>query len=298
MNVDARRTAVRFCPMVDVMGRRQEMTSGNVHESTELAADLALARALADLDFSPRSTRLPVIQAEILHRFASGNGRTEVRRNTASRMVSFLGRPLPVAAFSIILCLVLVQCLTPGGIPAAGKAVGSYIVSTLRLGPRTTVKTVDDSQTPAPATLQGTRWRILTSIGSLTGIVRDGASSEVAHYRTVTDARRDAPGFRYLLPAFLPDGMQLSGVQLSPDKEFVVVTYLGQADRDVVFVARANGMQFVTGRGAVEKLTLDGIPAAWVDGRTLIWEKGGVSYAVGGKGLEKETAIRIAESVR
>jgi hypothetical protein len=49
----------------------------------------------------------------------------------------------------------------------------------------------------------------------------------------------------------------------------------------------------------MRRVRVAGAEAAWVDGGYgLVWEKGGVSFNVGGRKLVLSDAVRIAESLR
>ena len=50
--------------------------------------------------------------------------------------------------------------------------------------------------------------------------------------------------------------------------------------------------------GSVESVDFDGKPATWLNGHTLLWEAGGISYEVGGLDLDLAEALKIARSLR
>jgi hypothetical protein len=300
----ARTEAKRFCSAIDAMHAAHGAAFDWTQLPGELSNDLAVAHSLLALDFTPRSAQLPALQVRILGHLSSWDGKGFLGRSRSLpfRIAVDVRKPLPIAALSLGLILVLVQCLTPGGIPAAGKAVGHYITSTLKLGRATAVVTVDDARRPPRAPSKGIEWSIDTPIGSVSAEVPNGAPRDGWHYRTFAEARIGAPDFAFLSPSFVPDGYQLSGVLLSPDRDWLIATYTSQTDPDIVFVAHNDahgvGMRFFNGGDDVVKLSIGEAPAAWVGARSLVWEQGSASYGLGGKQLGQALAVRMAESFR
>ena len=47
----------------------------------------------------------------------------------------------------------------------------------------------------------------------------------------------------------------------------------------------------------IAEVSINGLPAAWVEGRSLSWVDGDVSYTLGVNGLSLDEAIRIVESL-
>ena len=48
----------------------------------------------------------------------------------------------------------------------------------------------------------------------------------------------------------------------------------------------------------IRPVEVNGMPAAWSEGRSLSWVEGDVSYTIGVDGLSLDEALRIAEVLR
>jgi hypothetical protein len=291
--MNEREDANRFCGAVD------DMLAGTTPNTSDHSSEFEVARVMIAMDFTPRSAHLPELQTQILENLSAWE---EKQRRVSSRpfplkIVLFLKKPLPLSALSLCLALVLVQCLTPGGIPAAAD----YMLSRLNIGRSTSIVIFDDSKMPPHAPAAGTQWRADTPMGGVFDEIRDGAPRDGWHFATFSEARANASAFAFLTPSFVPAGFQLSTVVFSPSKFWLVATYTSSADPDMALVAHDNaraGKVELTGHAgvSVEQLSMNGTPAAWVDGKSLVWEKGPVSYFLGGGNLTRETAVKMAES--
>jgi hypothetical protein len=66
---------------------------------------------------------------------------------------------------------------------------------------------------------------------------------------------------------------------------------LASADASAIVVSTATD-------GLLEEVAFDGRPAAWIDDHLLMWEADGLTFQVGGLGLDLQTAMAIGRSLR
>jgi hypothetical protein len=121
-------------------------------------------------------------------------------------------------------------------------------------------------------------------------------------------------GFELQLPAFIPDGFELSEIRLlgvAPYGVFMIYAgkdmRLGIYQSSVGIISQARpGEDTITVEsratsivtdGTVEQVTVGTTQAALLEGEFLAWEENGISFDVIGPGLDVETLIRIAESL-
>ncbi len=181
------------------------------------------------------------------------------------------------------------------------------------LGPNTVVQTREPTDTKQSHPLPTGMWHIRTDIGGFGGNVPPGVDPNVRSYATLELAQPHA-GFHLATPNFLPDGYTLREVLVPPVGPTTTVLIFGGQGHDIVLaetpVGHQQGQQSSSGThvsstsvsvgtsGTLEQTDLDGRPAAWMDGRGLIWEADGVSYHLGGLELTLEEAKAIAISLK
>jgi len=148
---------------------------------------------------------------------------------------------------------------------------------------------------------------INTAIGRF-GFHLPSESDAVARSFSTLDEARGVVPFRLRQPGYLPDGYILRETLVAPGGA-AFLFYEGQKG-DVILVqisvgrqpgddhhpVQATAVEILTS-GAIESVTLNGVPAGWVEGHGLMWEADGVSYTVGGVNLSLDEALRIAESL-
>jgi len=133
-------------------------------------------------------------------------------------------------------------------------------------------------------------------------------SDAVARSFSTLDEARGVVPFRLRQPGYLPDGYILRETLVAPGGS-AFLFYEGQKG-DVILVQISVGLQpgddpqpvqatsvEILTSGAIEPVTLNGVPAGWVEGHGLMWEADGISYTVGGVNLSLGEALRIAESL-
>jgi hypothetical protein len=310
--MNERTKAILFSADLDRLPIEKGTLINASHELTPTSSDLQIALLLSELDFSARSSCLFDLQTRIIERCSviGQEIRGESQLPIAQKIVMTLRQPLPITIITLCVMLVLIQCLVPGGIPSAGEAVADYITSTLRLGSLTVVETFDATKMPSspPSTPPiTTEWVVPTPMGSIVDIVPEGAPLDGWHFSTLIEVHAIAKDFSFLAPAFIPEGYRLDEALLSPSKFWLVVRYSGISGTPITYVAH-NGNGFTIGIDGDDKdvlqIDLNGISAAWLDGRILVWEQGAVSYAIAGgvdsmdQGLSMDQAVKIAESFR
>jgi len=133
-------------------------------------------------------------------------------------------------------------------------------------------------------------------------------SDAVARSFSTLDEAMVVVPFRLRQPGYLPDGYVLRETLVAPCGA-AFLFYEGK-NGDVILVQISVGLQpgddpqpvqatavEILTSGAIEPVTLNGVPAGWVEGHGLMWEADGISYTVGGVSLSLNEALRIAESL-
>jgi hypothetical protein len=218
-----------------------------------------------------------------------------------------------------IAAFIMVAVLALALIAAAVPSVRAEVLGTLRriaLGNSTEVRQIEPLPDELPPgeypwqMAEGTYWVVKTDVGSYGANVLPGEDNEVRSVATLDEAEALA-GIRPLAPAELPDGYSLHEVKVSPGRRpiffqfyggpgadiLIVQTGVGTAAGESANVVEATVVSTVT-MGEVEAVTFDGRPAAWIDGQVLKWEADGLTFDVGGLGLDLETAMAIGRSLR
>jgi hypothetical protein len=157
---------------------------------------------------------------------------------------------------------------------------------------------------------EGTYWIVKTDVGSYGANVLPGEDNEVRSVASLDGAEALA-GMRPLAPTELPAGYSLREVKVSPDQRPTFFQFYAGPGPDIVIIQTGVGtfagesadvveaavVSTVTD-GEVEAVTFDGRPAAWIDGQVLKWEADGLTFDVGGLGLDLDTAMAIGRSLR
>jgi len=158
-------------------------------------------------------------------------------------------------------------------------------------------------------------WVIETEIGRFGGNVPPGMDASVGSVGRFEDAQT-LTEFELLAPRRLPIGYSLRRIHLAPidSPQSAVLVYGGRGHDTIIGQFRVG--RFLTGEpgtsartlgrtgvgigtdGVLEDVDLDGRPAAWVDGHTLVWEADSMCYIVGGLDLSLAEALEIARSLR
>ena len=284
---------------------------GLVHETSQIPPALApadyrdalqLAGVLAALDFSIESRQRAILRRRLVD---------EARRRQEARMTTLkLRRRLALTTVGAALALTLMLALFyPGGIAAAARTLVTFIQS-ISLGPYTHAVQIapgDQSGQPVPEDV----WIVRTEIGNFAGNAPPGVEPLVRSLSGLQEAQ-SLVNFPILSPVFLPEGYALREVKLAPigATHWVFLSYDGPG-HDIILVQMPGGPQpsdnphvmsgvftgFLTD-GTLEKAELDGQPAVWVDGHSLMWAVDNVTYEVGGLDLTIDQAKQIARSLR
>jgi len=157
---------------------------------------------------------------------------------------------------------------------------------------------------------EGAYWIVETDVGNFGANVLPGEDNEVRSVAALGEAEALA-GARPLAPAELPAGYTLREIRVAPGRSrtffqfyegpgpdiVIVQTNAGVALSDPAAEASAVAVSLVTD-GPLEEVTFDGRPAAWVDGHLLMWEADGLTFQIGGLGLDLPAAMDIARSLR
>lgn len=157
---------------------------------------------------------------------------------------------------------------------------------------------------------EGTYWLMETDVGNFGANILPGESNEVRSVAGLDEAEA-LTGVRPLAPTELPAGYTLREVRVPPggSQEFfqfyegdgpdilIVQTSVGIITGDEPGQSEATAVSLATD-GTLEAVEFDGRPAAWIDGHLLMWEADGVTFLVGGLGLDLPAAMAMARSLR
>jgi hypothetical protein len=278
---------------------------------------LELARTLVTLDLSDESRVRTTLRRQLLNRVGKQEERQPHREN--SRCAFWQRRPL-LSLLAVSLVAFLMVALTwPGALAAAAQGIENWVHS-LKVGQNTSIHQVnptqanpDQASSPRlPATpiveQRGDLWIIRTAAGNFAGNVLSGHDAVVYRVHTFGEAQASVP-FPLRQPDDLPSGYTLREAMVTPSA-WVFLFYAGP-NGEILLAQYPVGRQPSNAGGYVnsamvgtltdqpiEAVTLNGQPAAWVEGHSLMWETDGVSYVLGGATLSLEEAIRIAESLK
>jgi len=274
---------------------------------TEYRQALDLAHRMAALDFSAESRRRESLRRRLVDEarlIALKNREHSMRTLHLRRMLAFT-----IAGASLALALAL-NLFYPGGIAAAAENV-YRVLRTIILGDYTRAVQVEPQTPNDSMPISPDAWIIRTEIGNFAGNAPPGTEPLVRSLASLEEAQSDVE-FPILTPADLPDDYALREVRLAPiGLTHWVFLFYGGPGRDIIIAQMPGGPQpsrnsgemsgvftgFVT-EGTLQEVELDGHPAVWIDGHSLSWTVGAVTYQVGGLDLTLEEAAPIARSLR
>ncbi len=285
------------------------LIGGGAAEEDDFEGRMAAAAKLASVDFSDASRVRESLRARLLDRD---------ERGPVSRMLRALagmglsGRMFAAPAVAVI-AFVVVAVIWPGAISAAARQVEEF-VQDLIIGRNTTVSQVEPESIDialAPDFQEVFSGDGATIWISKTTIIDPGESREqsaIPSIGWVFDSLEGAQveaGFHLRSPAYLPDGYSLRDVRVTPSR-WVIAAFEGP--KGFVLLAQVpgdSGLEAVTSTD-IEVLTdrpirpvqVNGMPAAWSEGRSLSWVEGDVSYTIAVDGLSLDEALRMAESLQ
>jgi len=280
---------------------------------------LDFARILAKTDFSHESQERLTVRRRLMDSFdapavLSGRGKQTEKPIQANR----LRRRLLVSITSALVLLLAVSFMYPGGPAEAAQRITEGL-KIIVLGAYTTAERIESVVTGQP--MPDDSWDVSLFPGA--GIGGNGLPGTTPIVTSTYDFQ-EAQGltsFRIRTPNYLPEGYSLKEIKLAPIwtgagailfkiNPNAFMFYTGPS-YDIVIVQQPVGPQPVgetgavagqvigfTTNGTLEEVEMNGHTAAWANDNLLLWEQDGVSYMVGGIGLELEEAIRIATSLQ
>lgn len=216
---------------------------------------------------------------------------------------------------ALVGALVLVTAFIIAVVPSA-RAEMVEALRRITLGDSTEVQQIDPLPNDLPPgdypwqMAEGTYWIVKTDVGAYGGNVSPGKDNQVTSVKTIENAEALAR-VRPLAPAYLPDGYSLREVKVAPGQRPIFFQFYAGPGPDIVFIQTGVGItagdspgtavaavvSTVTD-GSIEEVSFDGREAAWIDGHLLKWEANGITYDIGGLGLDLDTAMAIGRSLR
>lgn len=275
---------------------------------------LETAARLASADFSAESRVRESLRREVVQRSAAG-GRM--------RPFAWLGRiwgagSLLLAPATVVLAMLVVMIAWPGAVAAAADGIERF-VRQLVLDENTSVRQATDDDRHELSEF-GEDAAIFEEGGAAIWVARTTVRErgtvelplidlrETKTYADVESAQADLD-FRLLQPAELPDGYSLVRIRVTPTG-WALSHYRGPGGLLIlahVPQGSPGGTDAETGFGTtvevltddpIEQVSVNGIPAAWIEGQTLSWVDEGISYTLGGGQLTLADALRVAETLR
>ena len=281
---------------------------------------LDVASILSKIDFSHESQERQTVRRRLLDSIDApavlrGRGKQMEKPFQANR----LRRRLLVSITSALVLLLAISFMYPGGPAEAAQRITDGL-KIIVLGAYTTAERIESVVTGQP--MPDDTWDVSLFPGAgVGGNGLPGTHPEVRSFEDLTTAQ-EITSFHIQVPGYLPDDYRLKEIKLAPiwtsvgallfpSNPNAYLFYVGPGP-DVVIAQQPVGPQpiddsgvavvgqvitFAT-NGTMMEVNMNGNTAAWVDDRLLIWEQGGLSYMVGGLGLNLEEAIRIASSLQ
>ena len=265
-------------------------------------------------DFFSQFHRPPRPQfAAALYQRINQSMTTDTQSPAALRRSFFHGDKPPLllrGAVLGVLILFVILTVTVACVPSVRAAV----IETLQemwLGPNTSVAQVAPGAGREPRPLPKDMWVIRTEIGGFGGNTAPGVEPIVRSVSRLEEAQA-LTNYPLKVPAELPAGYALQEVKVAPmgTTVWAILFYHGPG-HDLIIAEMPGGPQpsqdpnvavaIKNGAltdGSLEAVDLDGRPAVWINGHTLLWEADGVSLEVGGLDLDLAQAKTLAQSLR
>lgn len=280
------------------------MAAGNARADPELAEDLAVAKLLFGTDPSAASGMKDMLR-DRLAAMEEWTARVEPR-GELRRCARFAG---PACAASVIACAAVgLALLRP--VPRGDTAPPGFAAAAEEPAERRELMKPVSGHREEAAPGSG--------LGNLSIPIRDDPAAVykvLPRYPTFQDAQRQLRDFRLLIPTFLPDGLLLEGVSVTPGNRGCVAMFRGAAGNSLILweaaAAVPRGLLQSLGRGGIvtvpntaepsEKVPLSGGTASWMKSEgygQLSWTAGPVFCRLSGIGLGLEEALSIAGNMR
>jgi hypothetical protein len=264
--------------------------------------DLVLAMELAATDFSSDSVRRAPLRRQLL------SERAATRAEPAPWLWPWRQHPR-LAAAAVAAAVVLAVLVIQPDLRASVIQPAIEYLKRLVLGERTEAVVVEPfSQSEMESILAerrraleaGEQWSMRTAISQVGGDVPAGGSPVIRTYGSLGLAE-SAAAFPLAKPGHLPEGYEFDSAVITPD-DGVVLWYRAPGERITLYqkpLGDSRMMAMSMGSGSsLEKVAVDGKPAAWLNDHKLVWESDGMSYTLEGNRLTLEEARRIAHSLR
>jgi len=246
----------------------------------ETRQDRETSRRLAASDLSGESGVRESLKARLL-RAARRGAEPEARRLSPAVRGTF------ALAAGLAAALVILQL----SVPAFSASLRTFFSRWL-LGRGTEVRNFVPERV-AEAEARPRTWVVQTSVGNFSGDVPAGASPDLRFFKSLDEARKAVAGL--YAPARVPAGFRLDTAILTPLGGALFI-YESRTRELVVYQTPTRLRHTVA--SDVRKAEVMGVPALWIeDGYGLVWEKDGVSFNVGGRGLGLDAALKVARSL-
>jgi hypothetical protein len=307
--------AMKFSEEVDALiaRKRRPLHEGEGTDDNEL---LVLAGRLQAVDVTMSGVLQAQLRRELLQKLELKQTKHLRRWYIPQLYPSMHRRALWVMATLVVLFVLL---LSTSASRSVVIVVGDIIrelrwqnTTVQQVAPDYTPENIDELNARLERELAaGRAWSFSFEGSDFGGCCADGMRHEVVSLdQAITEA-----GYTIQLPGFVPDGFSLTEIRLfgvPPYDVFVIFAGTGdriglyqasggiigreQVDESPVVVDARESVALT--EGFMEEVAIGDITAALLDGYELVWEEDGVTFYLIGPGLDVETLIEIAESLK
>lgn len=223
------------------------------------------------------------------------------------------------AGSAVVICVLLFVTLTVPGVTATGAEIVKYVRRILLGDHLTAVQLNQDYIESRQGEYDGPRfsrddllkgpviifdedsWMFMSMGGMGSGYVPTGTEKKLRKLASI-QAAEEAVSFVLLTPTYLPSGYGFREALVAPDGSAWI--FYGEPAKEIIVsqapVGPGNYVSLST-NGEVEKLTVRGSTAAWLNGDpggVLSWESDGLVFMIQSADQSMWESIRIGESLR
>jgi hypothetical protein len=228
------------------------------------------------------------------------------------RRFKFLTRPqspLGINLALVLATLLVVSLVVITSIPPT-RTVVRDILKQIEMGMYPEAAQVESNPMPTTVPTPENQRAVETVIGPELGELPPGIGQATRTFTKLQQAQAQA-GFELQTPTYLPDGYSLQEIKLplAETSQMALLIYNGPGG-EITLLQGPVGLTPASGPSQAVFATVNvtntifkkeamiaGYPAAWIDGKGLVWKTESYFYELSGSNLSLMEATRIAESV-
>jgi hypothetical protein len=218
--------------------------------------------------------------------------------------------PLRINLALVLATILVISLVAITSIPPTRTIVRDSLKQ-LEMGMYPEVAQVESDPIPKVVPTSENQPAIKTVIGPESGMLSTGIDQETRTFTDLQQAQAQA-GFELRTPTYLPEAYSLQEIKLplAESSQMALLIYNGPGGeitllQGLVGLTPASGPSQavfatvnVTNTIFKKEAMIAGYPAAWIDGKGLVWKTESYFYELSGSNLSLIEATRIAESVR